>query len=85
MKEESVTVSDSINATDLDTVFSFYPVIQVHVQLVQFFWLHFNKLLIILITTLRPQEKDTILVESYARIKHLQTHTWLHLDKGTST
>lgn len=29
------------------------------------------------------QEKDTILVESYARIKYLQTHTWLHLDKGT--
>ena len=51
-------------------------------QLVQFFWLHFNKLLVILVTTLRPQEKDTILVESYARIKHLQTHTWLHLDKG---
>ena len=29
MKQESVSVSDSINATDLDTVFSFYPVIQV--------------------------------------------------------
>ena len=29
LKQESVSVSDSINATDLDTVFSFYPVIQV--------------------------------------------------------
>ena len=31
LKEESVRVSDSISPTDLDTVFSFYPVIQVHV------------------------------------------------------
>ena len=30
LKEESVRVSDSISPTDLDTVFSFYPVIQVH-------------------------------------------------------
>ena len=28
------------------------------------------------------QEGDQILVESYARIKHLATRTWLHLDKG---
>ena len=28
------------------------------------------------------QEGDPILLESYARIKHLQTKTWLHLEKG---
>ena len=28
------------------------------------------------------QEGDTILTESYARIKHLQTSTWLHLERG---
>ena len=28
------------------------------------------------------QEGDTILLESYARIKHLQTKTWLHLEEG---
>ena len=31
---------------------------------------------------LHLQEKETILIESYARIKHLQSRTWLHLDKG---
>ena len=31
------------------------------------------------------QEGDTILLESYARIKHLQTKTWLHLEKGMHT
>ena len=30
----------------------------------------------------RLQKKETILVESYASIKHLQTRTWLHLDEG---
>ena len=28
------------------------------------------------------QEGDTVLFESYARIKHLATRTWLHLDKS---
>ena len=28
------------------------------------------------------QEGDVILFESYARIKHLATRTWLHLDKS---
>ena len=28
------------------------------------------------------QEGDIILFESYARIKHLATRTWLHLDRG---
>ena len=28
------------------------------------------------------QEADVILFESYARIKHLATRTWLHLDRG---
>ena len=28
------------------------------------------------------QEGDVIVLESYARIKHLQTKTWLHLEKG---
>ena len=28
------------------------------------------------------QEGDTIPLESYARIKHLQTKTWLHLENG---
>ena len=28
------------------------------------------------------QEGDVIIFESYARIKHLATRTWLHLDRG---
>ena len=28
------------------------------------------------------QEGDTVLFESYARIKHLATKTWLHLERG---
>ena len=28
------------------------------------------------------QEGDVILFESYARIKHLATRTWLHLDRS---
>ena len=66
--------------SDLDTVFSLFPVIQVinpdscTKQFIMYHSLYAH--------TLCLQEKDTILVESYARIKHLQTRTWLHLDKG---
>lgn len=30
------------------------------------------------------QEGESVLFESYARIKHLATRTWLHLDKSES-
>ena len=69
--------------SDLDTVFSLFPVIQVinpdscTKQFNNFIMYHS-----LYAHTLCLQEKDTILVESYARIKHLQTRTWLHLDKG---
>ena len=58
----------------METVFSLFPVTKVT----------FNNLSRYLNISShgRLQKKETILVESYASIKHLQTRTWLHLDKG---
>ena len=63
--------------SDLETVFSLFPVIQVSYTAILF-------ICTLTFLSLHVQEKDTILVESYARIKHLQTRTWLHLEKGMS-
>ena len=78
---------------DPDTMFSLSPVIKVSVCYLYVHTLacthahthahtHTHTHTLTCTRTHTLQEGDTILVESYARIKHLQTGTWLHLDKG---
>ena len=76
LKERSISTSFTGANSDLETVFSLFPVIQVSKLRKCFIGFASTSLSVTL------QENETIEVESYVRIKHLQTRTWLHLEKG---